>query len=107
VVTKVCMCGRIATPTERLCSDCLKSREATKRARSKQIGRNTAAWQRFRKGILERDGHACQGCGATSTLRCHKRHGGFHDLSDAGQYVTLCARCHAAAQKKERLAVKR
>jgi hypothetical protein len=54
-------------------------------------------WDERRRQVLERDGYACQRCGATDrSLHVHHvtpiSEGGSHDLTNL---ETLCERCHA------------
>lgn len=54
-----------------------------------------ARWARVRALILERDGHRCVECGATTDLHVHHlvpRHLGGHD--EPANLITLCAGCH-------------
>lgn len=55
-----------------------------------------AAWQRQRKRILERDGHACVYCGTTTRLEVH--HLANTDRPTDAQLVTLCNRHHRAIE---------
>jgi len=58
-------------------------------------GYYTAAWQRLRKAVLERDGHRCQRCGKPANsvhLRPELR--ADHRLATEADCTTLCASCH-------------
>jgi 5-methylcytosine-specific restriction endonuclease McrA len=73
-----------------------------KHARNRQLGRNTAAWQGFRLKIIQRDHHACRDCGTQQRqLQVHRIGGGKHTTHDPENYLTVCARCHYARQRKE------
>lgn len=56
--------------------------------------------QRLIARVRERDGHACQRCGATERLQVHHvrgvARGGKHEASNL---IVLCADCHRAAER--------
>jgi hypothetical protein len=99
MVLKVCKCG--AWHKQRPCPDCQKKKERGKQARNKQLGRNTAAWQKFRAKVLARDGNRCVDCRGTNYLTAHRIGGGYHALGDMSKYVTLCSSCHPRRQRAE------
>lgn len=61
------------------------------------------AWSLMRQAVLERDGHACQICGAVAVSRLHvhhilkRRHGG---TDTADNLLTVCPRCHKSCDTK-------
>lgn len=65
--------------------------------------RDRATQARFRRLVLERDGHACTDCGATHDLRaCHiipLHRGGSDDPSNG---VTRCGSCDRATDPHAR-----
>ena len=65
-------------------------------------GRNTQAWRRTRRAVLNRDDHACTilGCGDLAT-HVHKITGGTH-TTDPDDYQSLCARHHGAIHGRNR-----
>ncbi len=83
-----CRCGSSSIWARGLCQRCY-SRE---RADQKQFSG-------LRERVLERDGHTCRGCGATSVttvLAVHHRQPGVSSLD---LLVTLCPACHAMVER--------
>lgn len=85
-----CRCGSSSIWARGLCQRCY-SRE---RADQKQFSG-------LRERVLERDGHTCRGCGATSVttvLAVHHRQPGVSSLD---LLVTLCPACHAMVERTQ------
>ena len=76
-----CPCGRDFPWVAGLCRACYRSA-----AHSRQ------RFAGLREEILERDGRACQSCGAGHRLHVHHRKPGVHERE---LLVTVCAACHA------------
>jgi 5-methylcytosine-specific restriction endonuclease McrA len=54
-------------------------------------------WNTIRSAIIERDGKACVACGAASPLEVHH----MHETSRRPEHlVTLCKKCHSAANSR-------
>jgi hypothetical protein len=54
-------------------------------------------WADVRAKVLNRDGHRCQGCGATKGLQVHHAYGYAHHGDEARhleELVTVCRACH-------------
>lgn len=67
--------------------------------------RNNYPYRVWREQVLERDGHACVKCGATSNLQAHhiKPFATFEECRlDIDNGITLCRKCHAALHKEQR-----
>lgn len=99
MVLKVCSCG--AWHKQRPCPDCRAKKERGKQQRNRELGRNTAEWQRFRLSILKRDGYRCRDCPANQHLAVHRIGGGFHTTHDPDRYLSLCPPCHTRRQRAE------
>lgn len=76
-----CPCGRDFPFAAGLCRACY-----IRAAHSRQ------RFAGLRDQILERDGRACQACGAGQRLHVHHRKPGVHQRE---LLVTVCAACHA------------
>lgn len=74
----------------------------------------TVQWSERRKDILKRDGYRCRNCGSSYGLEVHHRQ--YHMLKrtsdfrkpwayDAGNLITLCARCHQVGHSKYKVPV--
>lgn len=92
--------GRIAPAAEHLDSwrfvwNDPMARRLRKMPRGKFL--KTAYWQCVRAAVFDRDGGACQVCGAVARLHCHHKHYRHsrreHDHLD--DLATLCRVCHA------------
>lgn len=67
-----------------------------KAERRRRDGRNTQAWRRTRRGVLNRDDHTCTVLGCSDlAAHVHKITGGQH-TTDADEYQSLCAYHHGA-----------
>lgn len=81
----------------RLCSYCKVLVEAKgydqhmQRHRFQQRERpgSTRAWRKLRQRVLERDGHRCRACGATSRLEIHHISGDWSD-NRPENLITVC-----------------
>jgi 5-methylcytosine-specific restriction endonuclease McrA len=85
-----CRCGSSSIWARGLCQRCY----SRVRADEKQFAG-------LRERVLERDGHTCQGCQATSVetvLAVHHRQPGVSALD---LLVTLCPACHAIVERTE------
>lgn len=68
-----------------------------------------ARWQRIRKRRLDRDGHKCRGCHATTGLQVHhasyKHRGrwrwGLGEWLEMLDTITLCGKCHGAIHRAQ------
>jgi 5-methylcytosine-specific restriction endonuclease McrA len=92
-------CGRLTTPGQRHCpqhaartAHTTQTRNLNRRARDR---RNTRHWQKIRALVIARDEATCQRCGQPGRS-VHYLPGGQHS-ADLDDYVTLCTRCHGAA----------
>jgi 5-methylcytosine-specific restriction endonuclease McrA len=94
MVIPLCHCGR-----PKPCA----GHPPTSRPRSNPL-RNTSAWRRARRAVLDRDRHRCRRCGSPATrfdaLHVHhvvpRSEGGTDALSNL---VTLCALCHPQVER--------
>jgi hypothetical protein len=85
-----CRCGSSSIWARGLCQRCY----SRVRADEKQFAG-------LRERVLDRDGHTCQGCHATSVdtvLAVHHRQPGVSSLD---LLVTLCPACHALVERTE------
>jgi len=85
-----CRCGSSSIWARGLCQRCY----SRVRADEKQFAG-------LRERVLDRDGHTCQGCQATSVetvLAVHHRQPGVSSLD---LLVTLCPACHAVVERTE------
>jgi 5-methylcytosine-specific restriction endonuclease McrA len=55
---------------------------------------STRAWRTTRAQVLERDGHACQQCGAPATHADHVTPRAYGGSDDATNLQALCADCN-------------
>jgi 5-methylcytosine-specific restriction endonuclease McrA len=76
-----CPCGREFPFVAGLCRACYRSAAHSRRR-----------FDGLREEILDRDGRACQSCGAAHRLHVHHRKPGVHERA---LLVTVCAACHA------------
>lgn len=63
---------------------------------------NSAAWEKKRQLVLERDNHTCRKCGRKQSSGLHVHHltyRYFHE-EPIGDLITLCRKCHEGEHKK-------
>ena len=92
MVIRLCHCGR-----RKPCS------AHPPRPKPAMAERRKASWLRARTAALQRDGYACQRCGApkaTKTLHVHhivpRSHGGPTTLDNL---ITVCESCHPIIER--------